>query len=154
MTMSVTSPVTGGTQTGLTSPTYTLVTGTAPDQNGRQYVVSALGGTQTGVDVSAASRPFSVTAWWPKILRSLSYISGSGRSVQVPNNVYKWVTRKGVTVHADLPPAIVVITTTAEIPAGSDTVDAPNVRAAFSLHVGAVNQNSSGFGDTAVSGTP
>jgi len=68
--------------------------------------------------------------------------------------VYKWVTRKGVTVHADLPPELVVITTEVSVPAGADTLDAANVRAAMSLHLGAVAQNSSEFGNTAVSGTP
>lgn len=154
MTMTLTSPLTGAAQTNLTSPTYTLVTGTAPDQNGRSYSVSALGGTQAGVDVNTASRPFTVTGWWPKVLRGLQYITGSGRNVQVPKNVYKWVTRKGVTVHADLPAELVVITTEASIPAGADSLDAANVRAAFSAHIGAVNQNSQEFGNTGVSGTP
>lgn len=154
MTMTLTSPVTGAAQANLTSPTYTLVTGTAPDQNGRSYSVSALGGTQTGVDVNSASRPFTLTAWWPKVLRGLSYIANSGRTVQVPKNVYKWVTRKGVTVHADLPAETLVITTEASIPAGADTLDAANIRAAFSAHIGAVTQNSQEFGNTAVSGTP
>lgn len=154
MTVSLTTPVTGAAQTGLTAPSFTLVTGSAPDTNGRQYAVSAISVTPASVDINTASRPFSVTAWWPKLVRALQYIAGSGRSVQVPNNVYKWVTRKGVTVHADLPPAIMVVTTTAEVPAGSDTVDATAVRLAMSAHLGAVAQNSAGFGDTCVSATP
>lgn len=154
MTMTLTSPVTGAAQANLTSPTYTLVTGTAPDQNGRSYSVSALGGTQTGVDVNSASRPFTITGWWPKVLRGLQYIANSGRAVQVPKNVYKWVTRKGVTCHADLPPETMVITTEVAVPAGADTLDAANIRAAMSAHLGAVAQNSQEFGNTAVSGTP
>lgn len=154
MTMTLTSPVTGSAQLNLTSPTYTLLAGTAPDQNGRSYSVSALGGTQASVDVNSASRPFTVTAWWPKVLRGLQYVSGSGRSIQVPNNVYKWLTRKGVTVHADLPPVVLTIETIASIPAGADVLDAANIRAAFSCHIGSVTQNSQEFGNTAVSGTP
>jgi hypothetical protein len=154
MTMTLSSPVTGAAQANLTTPTYTLVTGTAPDQNGRSYSVSTLGGTQTGVDVNSASRPFTITGWWPKVLRGLQYITGSGRAVQVPKNVYKWVTRKGVTVHADLPAELLVITTEVSVPAGADTLDAANIRAAMSAHLGAVAQNSQEFGNTAVSGTP
>jgi hypothetical protein len=49
MSISVTSPITGGAQTGLTSPTYTVVTDTAPPGNpGKQVAVTALGGTQAG----------------------------------------------------------------------------------------------------------
>ncbi len=154
MTMTLTTPVTGAAQANLTSPTYTLVAGTAPDQNGRSYSVSALGGTQTGVDVNSASRPFTVTGWWPKVLRGLQYITNSGRAVQVPKNVYKWITRKGVTVHADLPAEILVITTEVSCPAGADVLDAANIRAALSAHIGAVTQNSQEFGNTVVSGTP
>ncbi len=154
MSLSLSTPVTGSAQTGLTAPSFTLVTGSAPDTNGRQYAVSAISVTPASVDVNSASRPFTVTAWWPKIVRVLQYIAGSGRSIQVPSNVYKWVTRKGVTVHADLPPVVMVVTTTAEIPAGADTVDATAVRLAMSQHLGSVAQNSAGFGDTCVSATP
>lgn len=152
--MSVTSPVTGAAQTGLTSPTYTLASATAPDVNGRQYNVTALGGTQTGVDISSASKPFTITGWWPKLLQTLTYVTGSGKTVKVPMNVYKWVTRKGVLVNAELPPITMVITTTVEAPAGADVADPANVKAAQSLHFGAVYQASAGTGDTVISGTP
>jgi hypothetical protein len=71
MTVSVTSPVTGSAQTGLTSPTFTLTTDVAPDVNGKQWVVTALGGTQTGVSVHSVASPFSLTFWRPKISRIL-----------------------------------------------------------------------------------
>lgn len=51
MTISLTTPVTGAAQTGLTSPTYTHVVDTPPNAYTKQYAVTALGGTQTGVDV-------------------------------------------------------------------------------------------------------
>jgi hypothetical protein len=44
------------------------------------------------------------------------------------------------------------IVTTIEVPAGADTADAPNVRAALSLMVGSLNQISASMGDTAVTG--
>lgn len=154
MTMTLSSPITGSAQTGLTTPTYTLVSGTAPDSNGRQYAVSALGGTQTGVDANSASKPFTLTFWWPKLLKMLQYITGSGKRVKVEVNTFKLVTRKGVEVHADLPPVTMVITTTAEVPVGSDIQSASEVRAALSAHIGGLSQVSAGFGDTLVDGTP
>jgi hypothetical protein len=39
-----------------------------------------------------------------------------------------------------------------DVPAGADTADAPNIRAAMSAAIGALNQISAGFGDTLVSG--
>jgi len=71
MTISYTNPVTGAAQTGLTSPTYTLVADIAPDVNGRQWAVSALGGTQTGVRTHSASDPFTITVMRPKVFQSL-----------------------------------------------------------------------------------
>jgi len=61
MTWSPTTPVTGGAQTGFTAPTYTLSVDTAPDINGKQHAVTALGGTQAGVTSHSVSNPFTVT---------------------------------------------------------------------------------------------
>lgn len=152
MTIAVTSPITGSAQTGLTSPTYTNVSMAGPDANVKQYAVTALGGTQAGVDVHSVSRPFTISFWFPKILRVLPSLNSAGQLPSVPMNVYKWITRKGTTPLAGQPSVTLVITTEMSIPAGADTADAPNVRAALSAHFGAIAQQSAGTGDTAVSG--
>jgi hypothetical protein len=66
--------------------------------------------------------------------------------------VYKCITRKGVLPLADQPYQTMLITSICEVPAGSDTADAANVRAALSMHIGSLNQQSSGFGDMVISG--
>lgn len=150
---SPTSPVTGSAQTGLTTPTYTIVTDTAPDSNGRQHAVTALGGTQTGVDVHSVARPFTVTFVRPKVLKTLGNPNPvTGVVSNVPTNVYKVITRKGTTPLAGQPSKNLLITTIIEVPAGSDLADPANIRAALSLHVGILSQQSAGAGDTAVSG--
>jgi hypothetical protein len=45
-----------------------------------------------------------------------------------------------------------IVTTTIEVPAGADTADAPNVRAAMSAHIGSLSQQSAGIGDTTIQG--
>lgn len=153
--MDISSPVTGGAQTGFTSPTYTLVADTAPDSNGKQKAVSALGGTQAGVVVSSVSVPFTITVTKPKSLRTLGSPNPStGVISSIPRNSYNVITRKGVQVvtGGNTPPVPMIVKTTIEVPAGADTVDAANVRAALSLHIGALSQISAGVGDTAVSG--
>jgi hypothetical protein len=45
-----------------------------------------------------------------------------------------------------------LVTTTIEVPAGSDLVDAANIRAALSAHIGGLSQQSAGIGDTGASG--
>jgi hypothetical protein len=154
MSFNLTSPVTGGAQTGFTSPTYTLATDTAPSNTGKQYAVSAVGGTQTGVDTaSSPSRPFTVTLSRPPVLRQLPGVNAvTGLLPSVPNNVYKIIARKGVTVLAGQAARVATATVEIAIPAGADSVDAANVRAMLSLLHGAIASISASIGDTAVTG--
>jgi hypothetical protein len=149
----LTSPITGAAQTGLTSPTYTHIADTAPDVTGKQVAVTALGGTQTGVTTHSIASPFTITVFRPKAFRSLGKANPiTGVVKDVPRNTFKVITRKGVTPLAGQPYTNLQITTVVEIPAGADTADAANVRAALSAHLGALSQQSSGLGDTCVSG--
>jgi hypothetical protein len=154
MSLVLTSPVTGGAQTGLTSPTYTVVADTAPTNAGKQYAVSAIGGTQTGVDVaSSVSRPFTITLQRPPVLKTLGPVDPvTGQLRAVPRNSYKIIVRKGTTPLVGQSTVVLNATLTIDVPAGADTADAPNVRAAMSLLVGALNQASAGIGDTLISG--
>lgn len=153
MTIALTSPVTGAAQTGFTSPTYTLTTDSNPDWNGKQYAVTALGGTQTGVTSHSVASPFTISFFKPKVSRNLGKPNPvTGAVKDIPRNVYKQIVRKGVLILAGQPYQTMQITVIADVPAGADTADPSNVRAAFSAAAGALNQIASGFGDTAVSG--
>lgn len=152
MSIALTTPVTGLAQTGLTSPTYTIVADIAPDNNGKQYAVTALGGTQTGVIPHTVASPFTITFVRPKQLKALSRVNPvTGELRNVPRNTYKVITRKGVNPLVNQPAVTMTITTTIDVPAGSDTYDPLSVRAALSAHFGAISQQSAGVGDTAVS---
>lgn len=154
MSISVTSPITGAAQTGFTSPTYTVSTDTAPPGNpGKQVAVTAIGGTQAGVSTHSVSAPFTINFTRPGTLRVLGSPNPvTGVVTLVPVNTYKCITRKGVLPLAGQPIKVMNMTTTADVPAGADTADAPNVRACFSAHLGALAQQSAGFGDLAISG--
>lgn len=153
MAFAPSSPVTGATQTGLTSPTYTLTSMAAPSQNGKQYYVSALGGTQVGVAIHSASSPFTINFVTPSSLKSLGAINpATGQLRSVPRNTYKLITRKGVIPLSGQATVPMLITTTFEIPAGSDLVDPEDIRAALSLHIGTLNQVSAATGDTLIAG--
>lgn len=153
MTISVSSPVTGGAQTGFTSPTYTVVQDTTPpDTNAKQWIVSALGGTQAGVTVHSVASPFTLTFWRPKVLRTLGRLSPNGVLGQVPKNVYSAWTRKGVTPLVNQPIETATIKSEFSIPAGSDVADPANIQAMISAHCGLLMQVSAGIGDTARNG--
>lgn len=147
------SPVTGAAQTGLTSPTYTLVSDVAPLPNMVQFAVTALGGTQTNVSVHSADSPFTVSMFKPKNYARLGTPNPvTGIISNVPKNETGVITRKGVQPYADQPKQPLLIKTSFRIPAGSESVDPEDIRAAISLHIGALSQLSASIGDTVVSG--
>lgn len=153
MTWSLTSPVTGAAQTGFTAPTYTHVADTPPDVNAKQVAVTALGGTQAGVTVHSVAAPFTTSIFRPKVFQALGKANPvTGLIAQVPMNQYKVITRKGVLPLAAQPFRNMLITTVIEVPAGSDVADAANIKAALSMHIGALSQQSAGVGDTALAG--
>lgn len=153
MAYSPTTPVTGAAQTGFTSPTYTLSLDVAPSINGKQHAITALGGTQVGVNSHSVAAPFTATFVRPQNFKALGKANPvTGLITAVPRNVYKIITRKGVLPLAGQPSTTMLVTTVIEVPAGSDLADAANVRAALSLHLGILAQQSAGIGDTGVSG--
>lgn len=154
MSLTLTSPITGGAQTGFTTPAYVIAVDTAPSQTGKQYAVSSLTGTQTGVDTSSSpTRPFTITLSRPPVLRQLPSLNAvTGILGNVPKNVYKVLVRKGVTSLAAQVSQVATANLEISIPAGADVNDAANVRAMLSLLIGAINSISAGIGDTSVTG--
>ena len=151
MSWSPASPVTGTAQTGLTSPTYTLSADTAPSANGKQYAITALGGTQTGVTTTGASTPFTLSFFKPAVLKTRT-VDVDGKLTAAPMNVYKQITRKSVACDLYGSTRVMLITTSIEVPAGSELADSGDVRAALSCHIGALSNTSAGIGDTVVTG--
>lgn len=153
MSFAPSTPITGGTQTGLTSPTYTIAADNAPDVNAKQFYVSALGGTQTGVLAHSVAAPFTLAMFRPKVLKYLSPVNPvTGVLRGVPMNTYKVITRKGVLPLAGQSFKTGLVSTVLDIPAGSDVADPLSVRAMISAHIGLLTQISDGIGTTAVNG--
>lgn len=150
MAIPLTSPVTGAAQTGFTSPTYTIVADVAPSQNGKQFAVTALGGTQAGVTPHTATSPFTITFVRPQQIKMLPPIGNNGQYGNVPVNVYKLIGRKGVTPAVGQPDRIASATLVIEVPAGSETYDPAEIRGLLSALLGAANQVAAGIGDTVI----
>lgn len=145
--------ITGAAQTGLTSPTYTPAVDTGPVINSKQWYISALGGTQTGVNAHSIASPFTVSFFRPAQFKVLKPVMpNSGALPSVPMNTHKVITRKGVLPLAGQPAKPMIITTIIETPAGADVADPNSVRAGLSAHIGALSQQSAGLGDTLVTG--
>lgn len=155
MALTLTSPVTGGAQTGFTTPSLTIAADSAPGTNGNQYAVSNFTGTLPGgTDVSSSvSRPFTITLERPisyRVLGPVDPVTGQLRSV--PKNVFRIRVRKGVTPLAGQASQICEAVLTISVPAGADIADAANIRAMMSLLVGSLNQASASIGDTLITG--
>lgn len=153
MAISPTTPITGSAQTGFTSPSAVIASDTAPSANGKQVSVTSMTGA-SGITGSTVSSPFTVNFTRPVNFRQLGAVNpNTGQLRSVPRNVYKQITRKGVTVLLGQPVEVMNITTDFSVPAGSDLADPVNVRAGVSVHIGYANQQSAGIGDTLINGT-
>jgi hypothetical protein len=152
MPFSPDSSTTGGTQTGLTSPTYTLVADTV--QNGqKQWAVSALGGTQTNVRANTISDPFTATFFKPAAPKALPAANPvTGKYSAIPVNTYGLLIRKGVRVDAAGVQSVARVRVNFDIPAGADASDAINIRAMISFLVGLLNEESDDLSDTLLTG--
>lgn len=145
--------VTGATVPGFTTPTYTPTSDTSPAPNGKQWAITSVGGTQVGVDLNTVSKPFTISFFRPAVLKGLPSANPvTGVIKQVPQNVYKMITRKGALPAANQASQTVLITTTFSVPAGVDTYEPEDLKAAISAHIGALNQQSSGIADTCIQG--
>ncbi len=148
------SPITGAAVTGLTSPTYTITSDAPPAPYAKQWAVTALGGTQANVAVSSASKPFTLTAFRPQILKTLPPLNTVSGQIAgaVPNNVYKFIGRKGVLPLANQPARVALARLELEVPAGAETADANSEAALISMMIGALWAQASGIVDTVTTG--
>lgn len=152
MSWSPDSSTTGGTVTGLTSPTFTLVDDTAPVVNAKQKTVTALGGTQGSATANAASRPFTATFYRPQAIKPLPAANPvSGLRGQIPNNQYKLVIRKGGFASADVP-CTAIVRLTIDVPAGMDSYNPDEIRSLVSFLTGLLTEESSDLADTLLTG--
>lgn len=154
MGWSPSSPITGGPQTNMTSPTYSFVADKAPDMStGLQYAVTVAGGTQAGVLTHTASNPFTFTVERPRIFRPLGLVNPvTGQLSSVPMNNWKLRVRKGMTPQANQAIRIGQALLDVAVPAGCDAYDPANVRAMWGLLAGLCWQQSQNFGDSLVTG--
>lgn len=151
--ISIPGSITGSAQTGFTTPGYTTTVDTPPNVNSKQVAITAITGTQAGVDSHSVSRPFTCTVTRPAQFGVLGKPNPTtGLIAQVPRNTYKALTRKGVLPLAGQPSVAALIRSEIEIPAGSDVADTANLRAMISAHIGLLTAISAGLGDTVVNG--
>jgi hypothetical protein len=150
----MTGAVTGGPQVGYTTPVFNMVLDNRPDVRSTQSAITSLGGTMTGVTTHTINAAFTCTVRRPSVWKNLGMALLNGVTAQyskVPYNEQVIIVRKAAQV------ALGQWWTNewrlaCKIYAGSETYDAPNVRAGASFLAGFLWQNSSGFGQSLVDG--
>jgi hypothetical protein len=153
MAISLSSPVSGSTISGFTSPTYTVSVDTPPNAWSKQWAVTAIGGTQAGVDTgSAASRPWTLTAYRPQSLKTLNAVDSTGVLRVVGFNVYGLLQRKGLTPLSGQASKTAQFRAEFSVPAGADSADQPNIKGGVSCFVGSLSQQSNGIADLLMTG--
>lgn len=133
------SPVTGAANADyLTSPTYTLIAGSAPDVNVAARIVSVAGGTQTGVITHTVDTPFSIWFTWPKAIKSVTaaVLALTGRVANAPTNKWTLTTKKAASINSGGAFADILIRTEISVPVGCSYYSPAQLAAALSLHFG------------------
>lgn len=152
MSVSISSPVTGSAQTGFTSPSFTVAVDTPPNAWSKQWAVTAAGGSGLStVDPHTGSSPFTVTVSRPQNVRSAPLANPvTGAMGNSPRNVFTVMVRKGMRPGVNQNPQTAVFRCDLSVVAGADVTEPDDVRAALSLLIGALNQQSAGIGDTLI----
>ncbi len=152
MALSPTSPVTGSAVTGLTSPTYTITEDQA-EANKRRWIVTALGGTQTGVETHSVSSPFSLEVSRPNAIKVLPRANVSGNYSSIPMNEYRVRVLKGTTVNGtglgSVNEVLSRVGVSIQVPAGFELAsnDPEEAKAMLSFLFGFLHANASGLYD-------
>jgi len=153
MSIVLSGTITGGAQTGFTTPGYTVTQDNAVDGNVKRWIVTAITGTQAGVRVHTVSDEFSVTFVKPKVMKVIQAFSSLlPNSFRPQFNRYWIIVRKGGIPASGLVSIPQVVRIPIDIAAGVDNFDAANMRAMISFTVGVLNSISSGLGDTLSNG--
>ena len=137
------SPITGAAVPAhLTSPTYTLTQTSFPDTNGRKYIVSAVGGTQTGVSVHSVDSPFYLTYSWPKVFKTINagILGLVGYSRNLPVNKFTFKVVKGGSINAGGGIGELNADANIYVPVGMSSFGPAEIAAAMSALAGALSQ--------------
>lgn len=138
MTISLTGPTAAITAGGLTAATYTFTADMASDLRSKVYVVTAVGGTQSGVNTHTVDSPKQFIVKKPAtFLQPSSYNVTTGRYGKVPKNVTRVIGRGSANV-ATGQVELIPMTLDIGIPAGAFTFDRPNVEASVLMFLAAL----------------
>lgn len=135
MAIALTGPTAALTTNKITTGTYTFAADMASDTRSKVFVVTTLGGTQTGVLTHSVDAPKQVIFKKPAaFLQPSGYNTTTGRYSKVPKNTTRIIGRGSCNVAAGQVEVIPMILDIG-IPAGSMTYDRANVEASVAMFI-------------------
>lgn len=138
MSINLAGPTAAITAGNLTAATYTFVSEMASDFRSKAFVLSALGGTQTGVTPHTVDAPKMFIVKKPASNAVASaYNTTTGRYGKVPKNTTRVIGKGSANVAAGQVETI-PITLDIAIPAMAMTYDRPNVEASVLMFIAAL----------------
>jgi len=139
--INLSGPTTATTAGLLTAATYSFIPDMANDARSKVYVVSAIGGTQPGVNAHTADLPKLIVFKKPANWAVLGgYSATTGRWARVPKNTFRVVGKIGVLVAAGQT-EIMTLGLDIPIPAGALSYDQANTEAGIVMFLqGIINQ--------------
>jgi len=151
MTWSPDASITGGTITGFTTPTFTMVDDTPPAINAKQKTVSAIS-SQGSATANTVNVPFTETFYKPAALKAVPAPNPvTGLRGSIPNNQYKLIVRKGGDAATGVPVTLIA-RLTIDVPAGMETQSPDQVKSFVSFLVGLLNEESQDLAETLITG--
>lgn len=156
MALNPSSPVTGSAITGFTAPTYTIVSDQAPDTFSKQWLVSALGGTQTGVTPQdSVANPFTITARRPKQLAIGPMSTLNGQLIgRAKRNKHSYILRKGGLVNTGSTQRDTLVgRLELNVPGGMEGAAAAEIKGAISAYFGFLHANADAIASAIILGS-
>lgn len=154
MTITVSTPITGVPQTGMTAPSFAVVQDSAVNVNSRRWVVAGV--TDAGnTSPHTIGQPFYVEFTRPAVFKTPpAQDTFSGRVLSTPaRDEYHVKAVKGVLCGSAGQYYPLLIDATIKVPSGATVTDQAGIRAVFSLFGGFINEDGDGIGDVLINGT-
>lgn len=130
--MTMPASLVGPNINGWTSPTFTLSADVAPNANGKQWAVTAIGAA-AGARAHSTTDPFTITYFKVASPQAAPKLGSNGFLINTGFNRYKRVIRKGTIVLAGQSPVVSTCSQDYKIAAGADSADVANIAALLAV---------------------
>lgn len=145
--------ISGVVLTGQTAPTVTWTQSQAPLPNQKQFLATAVGGTQPGAAIHSGSRPFLYNWQVPTAYKAARYAPTTGLILNPGVNIHRELMRMSAPCDASSSTwGYIEVETTYRIPVGVDVFGSNQLSVILSAKYGLSTNQINGIKDTLTTG--